>query len=143
MSFFNIEFNCDVCEGLVEVDIKQTTDSYARNLDLRIIGPDEKIDITSLPNYLVYKCTNCYAVYNLTIADVELRLRHQAAKLALGYRRARVFARNKAHLDIDSGLEFCGLCGGVDESRDGHCIKSLMAVCDIRRDHFDRGSDAK
>jgi len=143
MSFFNIEFVCDDCESMVEVDIKQTTDSYARNLDLRIIGDNEQIDVSSLPNYLVYKCTSCYKIYKLTLADVEQRLRLQAAKLALDYRRSRVFARNRDHMDIDSGLEFCGLCGGIDESRSGYCIKSLMDVCDIRRDHIDRNINAK
>ncbi len=140
---FNLEFLCDACGGKVEILFKATVDDYAEHLGFKIIGENEKIDLASIPNYLIYRCTACTTEYKLTLAEYEERIRHEMAKLALNYRRLRVFARNRDHLDIDSGMEFCGLCGGVDETKNGYCIKSLMQVCDIRRDHLEKEANEK
>ena len=132
-----INFKCELCEGDVNIDLLQTVEMYSMELGYEVEAGEIIIEET-LQDYLIYRCLKCNHVEKFTLEEVDLKIRKAAAAMALEGRRIINFKRYAKHVDLDSGLEFCGLCGGVDEARDGTCIKSLMAHCFIRRKHLNK-----
>ena len=117
------------------LDFYKTVEAYAGELGYTVTEGESIMD-ESIQDFLVYRCMSCNKIHKLTFEEAELRYRRAAAAMALKYRRQAAFKRNAKYMDLDSGLEICGLCSGVDESREGHCLKSLMAVCFIRKSHL-------
>lgn len=133
-----LEFKCDKCQSDVSINFMKTVEVYADELGYRITK-GENILLDTIQDYLVYTCIHCYEVYKLTLKDLESRIRRDAAQLALERRRNIVF-NNQLTFDIDdnTSLQYCGLCGGVDNDHSGMCIDELMKICSIRVNHLER-----
>lgn len=128
-----ITFLCPNCNGNVHVDLEKTLDTYSRELGYKVLHGGE-IDVSTLQDYLVYRCTSCGKIEKMTIKEVEFQLRRSIAKMALDKRAVVNFmllpdeARN-----FDSEMFYCGKCAGVvnETERDGYCLKNIAKYCRI------------
>lgn len=128
-----INFLCPFCNGEVYADTEKTLETYSRELGYKVLSGGE-IDITTLQNYLVYRCDSCGKIQKMSIKDVEFQLRRSIAKKALNKRAVINFLTlpDEART-YDSEMFYCGKCAGVidENKRDGYCLKNIAKYCSI------------
>lgn len=127
-----IEILCDECNNYMNIEEEKTLQTYSRELGYTVVTGGE-IDLSTLQDYMVYRCSHCKVLKKYTLKDVEFQFRRSIAKEAL---RTRMIYNMRALPDearnYDSEMFYCGKCVGIDpEEQNGYCLKSVAKHCRI------------
>lgn len=123
------DMKCELCGSNISIDQQRTTNSYMATMDY-IVDKDGELDMSTVQEYLYYKCHSCNKIYKYTIKDVEREVRRYFAETVMCLRRNSVSKDNKDDVNEDSVMNYCGKCRGQDGK--GNCFSAIMNNCSIR-----------
>lgn len=123
---------CEKCKGNIFPDEQATLEKFLSKVDYVRDDLDNICDI-AINNFIIYKCDYCGATYELQLRDVERKLREKIAHDVKAVRKIYVMRNDIpiGSVDPDNGMEYCGLCVGVDN--EGNCYKDIIKQCSFRR----------
>lgn len=126
------DMKCESCGSTISIDQQRTTNSYMATMDY-VVDKYGELDMSTVQEYIYYKCHSCSKTYKYTVKDVEREVRKHFAETAMYLRRDSVSKENKSNVDDDSVMSYCGKCRGQDGK--GNCFSAIMNNCSIRNKH--------
>ena len=126
------DMKCVSCGSNISIDQQRTTNSYMATMDY-VVDKYGELDMSTVQEYMYYKCSSCNKTYKYTIKEVEREIRRYFAETAMYLRRGSVSKENKSNVDDDSVMSYCGKCRGQDGK--GNCFSVIMNNCSIRNKH--------
>lgn len=126
-----IEIKCDKCKkGRIVFDYDITLNNLLINVDFHndLIKYIQDKWVSSV---LYYKCDNCGNVVEYTFKEIEEKARESVARDVMNIRKQSMFRTiNPKTINPDNGLEFCGICDGIDG--EGNCYSDIVKQCTIK-----------
>lgn len=129
-----LSIRCEKCNGVLLVDESATISMYLKDDPKYVVDIDtEKLNSESIQDYLVYRCSICTEVFNITYKEWEQRYRMAIANEVMEIRKRHAFKNiNPETVSEDNGISFCGQCSGY--AGDGYCLNDIIRQCIIRKD---------
>ena len=123
------DMKCEQCGNNVSIDQQRTVNNYMVTMDY-VVSKDGELDMSTIQEYMYYKCQFCNKTYKYTIKEIEREVRRSFAETAMLLKRKEVVDENKHKVNEDSVLSYCGKCRGQDGK--GNCFSAIMNNCVIR-----------
>lgn len=126
------DIKCTKCVASLELDRNRSVETCLK--DINYLKDDLiKIQDRWFSSKMTFECKACANVEKYTFEELCTKVKEDIARDVMTVRRTHMINSgqiNPSSIKPDNGIEFCGICNGIDEK--GNCYVDLIKQCTIR-----------